>query len=201
MCKMFHKTCVLAAFCLLVTCGTAWSQQLSISSNLLDWANLGTANVQAGVSVSRHITMHAAARYNPWHYAPGKDGGRFQNCARTAAVALRWWPWNVYSSWWTGARVQVEEYNRGGLFGVQKTEEGLAAGAGIGAGYSRMLSSHLNLDLGIGIWAGRTRYTLYRCPRCGRILSDEVTGEPVKDSRKWFLLPSSDVQVSLTYVF
>ena len=200
MCKMAHKAFFIS-FCLLLTGCPAKAQQMSLSTNLIDWANLGTVNAQAGVSLGRHVSLHAAARYNPWRFSHGEDGARFQNCARTAALSMRWWPWNVYSSWWAGARLQMEEYNRGGLFGVQRTEEGLACGAGIGAGYSRMLTGHLNLDMGLGLWGGRTRYTLYRCPRCGRILSDERTGESVKDARRWFLLPSSDVQVSLIYVF
>ena len=129
-----------------------------------------------------------------------EKGNPFQNRARTVSLGVRWWPWNVSSSWWFGAKAQLEEYNRGGLFRKMKTEEGVAAGLGLGAGYSWLISDHWNLDLGVGFWAGRTRYTLYRCPRCGRILSTE-DGRLIRDRWKWFLLPSNDVQVSLTYIF
>ena len=44
------------------------AQFFSLSTSLLDWANLGTANVQAGVSVSRHLSVHAGVRYNPWFF-------------------------------------------------------------------------------------------------------------------------------------
>ena len=122
-----------------------------------------------------------------------------------ASLGARWWPWNVYSSWWFGARGQVEEYNRGiqaPFFGRNlPSEEGLAAGLGLASGYSRMLSAHWNLDIGVGLWAGRSRYTRYRCPRCGRILSDTETGRQLKDRMKWFILPSNETQVSLIYVF
>lgn len=178
----------------------AWSQTVSLSTNLLDWANLGTLNAQAGLSVSRHITLHAGVRYNNWNFGSADKGNAFQNRARTAQLGVRYWPWNVYSSWWFAARLQCEEYNRGGLFGHNKTEEGLATGAGIGAGYSRMLSDHWNLDLGLGLWWGKTRYTQYRCPRCGRTLIFD-DGTPVRNARKWFILPSDDVRVGLTYIF
>ncbi|MCR5708983.1 MAG: DUF3575 domain-containing protein [Bacteroidales bacterium] len=178
------------------------AQTPSISTNLLDWANLGTLNVQAGVSVSRHLSLQTGVRYNPWRYGSPERGNALQNCARTVSAGMRWWPWNVYSSWWVGSRAIVEEYNRGGLFGRQLTEEGVAAGVSIGAGYSRMLAPHWNLDLGLGLWGGRARYTQYRCPRCGRVVSSGATaGEPVSNRSKWFIQPSDDVQVSLIYVF
>ena len=193
------KQYILLAFCLLLST-TLSAQEFSLSTNLLDWANLGTANLQAGVSCSRHLSLHTGVRYNNWNYGSVEKGNPFQNRARTASLGLRWWPWNVSSSWWFGAKAQVEEYNRGGLFRKMKTEEGIAAGMGVGFGYSWLVSDHWNLDLGLGFWAGRARYTLYRCPRCGRILSDE-DGRPVRDAWKWFILPSNDVQVSLTYIF
>ena len=190
---------ILLAFCLFLTT-TISAQEFTLSTNLLDWANLGTANLQAGVSLSRHLSLHAGARYNNWNFGSAEKGNPFQNRARTASLGLRWWPWNVSSSWWFGAKAQVEEYNRGGLFRKMKTEEGLAVGLGMGAGYSWLISDHWNLDLGLGFWTGRARYTLYRCPRCGRILSSE-DGRLIRDRWKWFLLPSNDVQVSLTYIF
>lgn len=194
---MKHR--ILLALCLFLTTSIS-AQEVTLATNLLDWANLGTANLQAWVSLSRHLSLHAAARYNNWNYGSEEKGNPFQNRARTASLGLRWWPWNVSSSWWFGAKAQLEEYNRGGLFRKVKTEEGVAAGLGVGAGYSWLISDHWNLDLGLGLWAGRARYTLYRCPRCGRILSAE-DGRLIRDAWKWFLLPSNDVQVSLTYIF
>lgn len=188
------KKMIILALCCLMAAGLPLrGQDFSLSSNLLDWANLGTANLQAGYSFSRHVSMHAGIRYNNWNFGSMEEGNAFQNRARTASVGTRYWPWNVYSSWWFGAKGQVEEYNRGGLFKKQLTEEGLAAGIGLSAGYSRMLSNHWNLDFGIGAWGGWTRYALYQCPRCGRTVESKGS--------KWFIRPSNDIQISLTYVF
>lgn len=188
------KKILLLALCsLLATAFPLRGQDFSLSSNLLDWANLGTANLQAGLAFSRHLSLHAGVRYNNWNFGSVEAGNAFQNRARTASLGTRYWPWNVYSSWWFGAKGQVEEYNRGGLFKKQLTEEGIAAGLGLAAGYSRMLSGHWNLDIGVGAWAGRTWYSRYKCPRCGRVVEREAA--------RWFIGPSNDIQLSLTYIF
>ena len=195
------KPRILLAALLLLSAGIpARAQRVSIATNLLDWINLGTVNAQAGVSVSRHLTLHAGVRYNNWYFGSPDKGNAFQNRARTVQAGVRYWPWNVYSSWWFGGRLQWEEYNRGGLFGKPRTEEGLSSGAGAGAGYSRMLSSHWNIDVGLGFWFGKARYTQYRCPRCGRTLTFP-DGTPVRQAEKWFVLPSDDVRIGLTYIF
>lgn len=193
------KKIIVLAFCLFLTARLS-AQTFSLSTNLLDWANLGTLNLQAGLSFSRHLTLHAGARYNNWDFGSAEKGTDFRNKARTASIGLRYWPWNVYSSWWIGTRLQAEEYSRGGLLARPETEEGLAAGVGLAFGYSRMLTGRWNLDFGLGFWGGWKRYSRYACPHCGRVLSD-ADGTPLLDRNKGFLLPSEDVQISLTYIF
>lgn len=193
------KRFLLPALCLLLA-GPLQAQVFSLSTNVLDWANLGTINAQAGLAFSRHLSLHAGARYNNWNFGSAEKGTAFQNRARSASLGLRYWPWNVYSSWWVSARAQVEEYNRGGLLKRPLTEEGLATGVGLGVGYSRMLSRHWNLDLGLGGWFGKAWYTQYRCPRCGRVVSRD-DGTPVRDATRWFVLPSNELQVSISYIF
>jgi hypothetical protein len=193
------KRFLLPALCLLLAAPLS-AQVFSLSTNLLDWANLGTVNAQAGLSFSRHFSLHAGARYNNWNFGSAEKETAFQNRARTASLGLRYWPWNVYSSWWVSARAQVEEYNRGGLLKRPLTEEGVAAGLGLGFGYSRMLARHWNLDLGLGGWFGKAWYTQYRCPRCGRVVSRD-DGTPVRDATRWFALPSNELQISISYVF
>ncbi len=186
------------------------AQNVTISTNLLDWANVGTINGAASVALSQHVSLGAELRYNPWYYGSMDRGNAFQNRVRGAAIQMRIWPWTSYSSWWGGLRVQAEEYNRGGWLFDRRTpygrvtEEGYAYGVGIGGGYQYMIAKHLNLDLGLGIWAGRRIYTQYACPRCGRIMEGpdrQGVWYKVKDIRGWFVLPSPDVQVSLVYVF
>ena len=96
----------------------------------------------------------------------------------------------VYSGWWLGGRAQWEEYNRGGIR-TPETEEGDAWGAALSGGYSLMLHQNINLDLGIGLWGGYKRYTVYRCPTCGKVQ---------EQGSKVFVMPS-DLMVSLMFTF
>ena len=167
---------------------SAGAQRFSVGTNAADWLSLGTANVSASAAVARHITLNAEARVNPWTFR-GEDR-QLQNRHQTYSAGVRWWPWYIYSGWWFGLAGQYQEYNRGGIFS-STTEEGDAYGAALSAGYTVMLHEHLNLEIGASGWAGRTVYTVYDCPRCGRI-SDS--------GRKWFALPS-ELVLSLVWIF
>ena len=102
------KRYILPALFLLLASSLS-AQVFSVSTNALDWANLGTVNAQAGVALGRHLSLHAGARYNNWNFGNAEKGNAFQNRARTAYLGVRFWPWNVYSSWWFSTRAQVEE--------------------------------------------------------------------------------------------
>ena len=73
----------------------ARAQNLSVSTNAVDWANFGTANAELSAAVGRHWSVNVSARYNPWTF--GKGPHCRQNRVRGAAAGARWWPWNVYS--------------------------------------------------------------------------------------------------------
>lgn len=179
----------------------ASAQRFSVSTNLVEWANLGTVNGEASMAVAQHFSLHAGVRYNNWTFRPGVPEDRFEdpegvnerqfeNRKQAYAVSVRYWPWYIYSGWWGYVRGQYMEYNRGGLL-RHKAEEGDAYGVGIGAGYTRMLHKHWNIEFGVGIWGGRKTFTEYRCTNCGSV-TDAGT--------KLFVLPD-DVFVSLIYVF
>ena len=167
---------------------SAHAQNVSVSTNAVDYANFGTLNLDASAAVARRWSVNAGVRYNPWTFGEGAE--TVQNRTRTLSAGFRWWPWNVYSGWWLGTRAQWEEYNRGGIRS-QETEEGDAWGAALSGGYSLMLHQNINLDFGLGFWGGYKRYTVYRCPTCGKV-EDE--------GAKAFVMPS-DLLVSLMFTF
>lgn len=164
------------------------AQSASVSSNIVGYADFLTINAEASYGVARHWSIDAGFMYNPWTFKSEWGGAR--NERRTVYAGTRYWPWNVYSGWWIGAKAQWEEYSRGGIRSPQ-TEEGDAYGVGASAGYSLMLHRNLNLDFGLGFWGGYKKYTVYRCPTCGKI--DE-------SGAKAFIMPS-DVSVSLMFTF
>ena len=190
-----------ASAALVLSCGVARAQRYSVSTNFVEWANLGTVNGEAGFAVAQHFSVHAGARYNNWTFRRGDPEDRFedpegdserqfQNRKQAYSLGIRWWPWYVYSGWWGYARGQYMEYNRGGLI-RHVAEEGDAYGVGIGVGYTRMLHKNWNIEFGAGLWGGQTRYTEYRCTNCGSVNAS---------GKKFFILPD-DVFVSLIFIF
>lgn len=168
----------------------ASAQNWAVSTNVVDYAGLGTINVQGSAGIARRLTVDASVRVNPWTFHKGDPKKQMQNRHQTYAAGIRYWPWHIYSGWWISGMVQYQEYNRGGIIS-QRTEEGDAYGLSLGGGYSLMLHEHLNLDFGLGLWGGQKTYVTYACPSCGKI-----TGK----GSKWFLAPN-EIRVSIAYIF
>lgn len=163
--------------------------RFAFSQNLADYLFLGTVNAELQFSVHRNWTVGLGARYNNWTWRARQDN-QFEQRQQTYYIGARWWPWYTYSGWWVGARIQYQEYNRGGLI-RQETEEGDAMGLALGAGYSVHINRWLNIDFGLYGWGGAAKYVKYACPYCGR-----RTGEGMKA----FFLPD-DMVVSLMFIF
>lgn len=164
------------------------AQKWSVGTDVVTWLNLGTINIEGSMAVAKEVTINAGMEVNPWTYR--HKGKQFQDRRQSYRIGARWWPWHIYSGWWFGAGVQYQEYNRGGILSPA-TEEGDAFGMAVSSGYTLMLNKNFNIEFGMGMWGGKTYYTSYACPKCGKITDD---GE------KWFLLPN-DVSVSLMFIF
>ena len=164
------------------------AQEFSLSSNIMDYANFGTLNAEASYGVSRHWSLSAGVKYNPFSF--GNGSSEKHNRQRSCSAGARFWPWYVYSGWWLSGSLRWQEYNNGG-FRSSETAEGDRVGSAFAGGYSYMIAPHFNLDFGLGMWLGYDRYVTYNCPTCGNILDK---GE------KFFILPG-DIIVSLSYIF
>jgi hypothetical protein len=165
------------------------AQRFSLGTNVVDYAHYGTLNLEGMLSVGKQWTLGAGVKYNPFLYRALEEVPLSAR-QRLFSLGTRFWPWHVYSGWWLGARGQWMEYNRGGIFS-RSTEEGEAVGAGLSAGYTRMLHRNWNIEFGLGVWGGTTRYTTYACPTCGTVTDG---------GKKAFILPD-DLMVSLIYIF
>lgn len=176
--SIFLLTLLLAVF-------PANAQRFSISTNLLDYANLGTLNLDASYGVDRHWSVGAAVKYNP-----------YTSRQRSGILNARFWPWHIYSGWWVSGSMRYQEYNTGGYKTFKKvvdeaTTEGDRLGGGLSGGYSYMLGKHFNLDIGAGFWMGYDIFKIFSCPTCGSV---------VGSGRKFFVLPS-DLTLGISYVF
>lgn len=167
----------------------SYAQEWAVSTNLAGYLNLGTLNIEASYAPLRHVSFDISAKYNPFTYHT-RNGSQFQNRQRTCAVGIRLWPWHVMSGWWVATRVQYQEYNQGGIL-KSRTEEGDKVGLSVAAGYTLMLHKNINMEFGLGGWAGYKWYTVYACPKCGVTLDKGA---------KAFILPN-DLVVSIAYVF
>lgn len=169
---------------------SAGARKFSVSTNVLGYLYLGTLNMEASYGLSRHWSLNAGAKFNPFTFRlDGKDT-QMQSRQQSYELGVRMWPWHVYSGWWVAAKAKYQEYNTGGIFS-RKTEEGDGFGIGFSAGYSYMVHPHLNLEFGLGLWSGIKKYAVYDCPSCG-LTTDSGT--------KGFILPN-ELLLSLVYVF
>ena len=176
---------------LLVLSGTNMSaRKFSVSTDLLGYLELGTLNADVSYALSRHWNVTAGVRYNPFTFRAGDPDRQFQMKQQSYSIGARLWPWHIWSGWWFAGKLRYQEYNMGGIVSLT-TEEGDRFGAGLYSGYTHMLSSHFNIEFGLGLWAGMEDFRKYSCPVCG------IT---VEDGKKFFLLPD-DIMISLVYVF
>lgn len=181
-------------FLLMILLPVGWNtmhaRRFSLSTNLLDYAQLGTLNLDASYAASRHWSLITGVRYNPFTFRKGDSESQFQYRQQSYSLGARWWLWHTWSGWWFAGKTRYQEYNAGGL-SERTTEEGDRVGAGLYVGYTHMLSPHFNMEFGLGFWGGMSWYSRYSCPTCG------VTLEA---GQEYFVRPD-DFMVSIVYVF
>ena len=185
-----RKYAIVVSVLMLTTALPSFAQKFSLSTNVLDYACLGTMNLDASYSLSRRWSVLAGVRYNPFTFNEGNPEEQFQYRQQSYSLGARVWPWHIWSGWWFAGKLRYQEYNEGGIIS-RKTEEGDRFGAGLYAGYTHMLSAHFNLEFGVGLWGGLASFRQYSCPVCGLTMSS---------GNKFFLRPD-DVMISLVYVF
>lgn len=181
---------ILFVLIMLSGCIPAAAQKVSVSTNALGYVELGTLNADLSYAFSRHWSIVAGFRYNPFTFGAGNPDRQFQLRQQSYSIGVRAWPWHIWSGWWFSSKIRYQEYNYGGIFS-RRTQEGDRVGLGFYAGYTYMLSRHFNMEFGVGLWGGLDMFRRYSCPVCGLT---------VDEGRKGFLLPD-DLMISFVYVF
>lgn len=164
------------------------NNNVAIGSNLMGYLNFATFNGDLGIGISRHWSIHLNGKYNPfnWHTA----NQYLQNKQLSFACGARYWNWYRFSGWYWGGKVRYCIYNSGGIISP-RTEEGDALGGSLEFGYQLLLSRHINMEFGAGIWGGWKKYRHYDAPRCGKLIGQ---GE------KFFIAPDN-ISISVIYNF
>lgn len=188
--KINRLLCVLT-FCLISHLMGAQNAKFALSTNVLDWANFGTTNIEMGVGVSQHFSIQASARYNPWEFTAKKSQIPVRNNQLTVSAGGRYWPWYVFSGWWIGFKAQYSDYTKTGIW-RPALEEGVKLGGGLSFGYTWMVHKKFNIEFGAGMWGGyQTKYNLYCCSLMDSLRETGPRGFVDVDS----------FSVSLMYVF
>ena len=117
------------------------ARRFGLSTNLLDYVSLGTMNLDAAYATSRHWSLTAGVRYNPFTFRSGDPDRQFQYRQQSYALGTRYWLWHTWSGWWFAGKARYQEYNVGGLW-KSETEEGDRVGAGLYLGYDCSTSEH-----------------------------------------------------------
>lgn len=190
---MNHRRILTVALaCIFLGLSTAaHAQKAAVSINAGELVLAGGIGAEVNYAVAQHWSADMGVRVNPWTFNRANPEKQSQYRHQTYSIGARYWPWYVYSGFWFGAKLQYQEYSRGGFGGRLASEEGDAFGLGAELGYSWMLSHRFNLNFGVGGWGGITDYTSFSCTHCGRIL---------ESGRKFFVLPN-ELIIGLVFVF
>lgn len=189
---MMARRLLIAVSIFLALCGTARAQKWSVQTNFLDWAALGTMNAEIGMSVAQHFSLFSGGRYNPWEFRTGEPETLVMNRQKTGYIGVRYWTWYVNSGFWTGIKAQYMDFSNTGIWRAALKEGKGGIGGGLSAGYTYMLGKHVNLEAGLGIWAGKFReYHFYSSPNKYYVR---------EEGPKTFVYPDF-LSLSIVYVF
>jgi len=168
----------------------ASAQRFAISTNVADWANLGTVNLNMGVGVAKHFSIEAGGKYNGWSFS-NHSGMPIMNKQTCAYAGLRYWIFYINSGWWVSARGQYKDYTQTGIWRIA-VEDGKRAGGCLNAGYSYLLAKHINLDFGLGVWGGKQlEYTLKHCSNCNETM----------DSGSRMFFDIDNINIAISFIF
>lgn len=123
---------------------------LAISTNLVSWIDLATVNMSLEYAFSRHWSTDINMEYNAWSF----KGGSLCDKKKSVTFGVRYWPWHSYSGAWVRPFLGAESLNAKGLPVKFLNSTSDRFGAGFSAGYSLMVSRHMNIDFGVGFWGG-----------------------------------------------
>ena len=158
---------ILAIILLPISLSAQRVNNIAVGTNLIGWGNLITINAEFSYPVTRNYTAHLKLKINPWTFNKG-DVSQLQSRQFSVAAGVRRWSWYANAGWFYGGGLQYSLFNQGGL-SSRRTREGWALGLNLQAGYALVLSKHLNLEFGAGLFGSFAKYTIYSCQKCGRV--------------------------------
>jgi hypothetical protein len=177
--------CTLALIGILMVQSPAQAQKVALKSNLLMDATL-SPNLGIEVGIAPRWTLDLSGQINAWTLSHGRKWKHWM-----VQPEARYWFCERFNRHFLAIHLQGGEFNAGNFDGLRSTGntdygchgfdflgteysrlyhrrfEGWFAGAGIGYGYSWILSKHWNLEFEIGVGYNYARYDQFKdCEGC-----------------------------------
>lgn len=175
---MNRKITLLLVLILLTT--VAYSQKLSVKTNLLYGSYTCTPNLSFEVGLGKRSTLDFGAGYNPWHLKGTKESNK-KLVHLLGNIEYRYWLCESFSGHFFGAHVLGTQFNIGQhelpmIFGKGSKDyryEGYGYGGGLSYGYHWILGNRWGLEAQIGLGYARLHYDKYNCKTCGQKIGPE----------------------------
>lgn len=163
-----------------------------LNVNFVDLGNLLTLNLGADVGLSKHVALGVVGKVNPWVFNKETDNAKFDN-KTMGYLTAKYYPWNIFSGLHFDVMGGASGYTQRGQEGT--VDRGYKVGGGIGAGYTYVISKHLNLEIAAGAWIGNKNYDTLPALNDGKVLSSSskffVEPYELKIGLSWVLNPDS----------
>lgn len=170
--------CCIALFVALLFAGVARSQEVAVKTNLLYDAFL---NVNAGVEVglAPRWTLDVSGNFNDWNMSHQRKWKHWM-----LQPEARYWFCDRFAGHFVGMHLHGGQYNVGGLkndwkfLGTDFSKlsnlryQGWFVGGGVAYGYTWILGRHWNFEAEIGVGYSYTKFDIYRCRACQRLLEE-----------------------------
>lgn len=165
--------CIASAF-------AANAQKAAVKTNLLYDA---TATINAGVEfgLAPRWTLDVSGNYNAWTMPENRKWKHW-----LVQPEARYWFCDRFAGHFLGAHLLAGQFNFGNLknsvsflgtdFSILSDRrcQGWYAGAGVAYGYAWVLGKHWNIEAELGAGYVYTRYDVYNCATCGKLLEKDV---------------------------
>lgn len=172
-------------------------RETALKTNLLYDA---TATVNLGIeqAVAPKWSVDLSANLNAWNM---HDGARWKHWL--VQPEARYWFCQALDGHFlafhlVGGQYNIGHWTDGGLWGIKVNKlaanryQGWFLGAGVGYGYTWMLSKHWNLEAEIAVGYAFSRYDRFECENCGR---------EVESGRNHHYVGPTKAAISLVYLF
>ena len=175
--NIWKKLCLLGVMASFAS-GAVGQNDVAFKTNLVGDATL-SPSLGIEIGLATHWSLDLSGEYNGWAVKDMKWKHWL------AQPEMRFWFCDRFAGHFIGLHALGGEYNFGNIrnsvqflgndFSIlsDKRVQGWAAGGGLAYGYSWLLGRHWNLEAEVGVGYAYTRYDVFECVKCGKVVSTD----------------------------